>query len=167
MRKLLRYGALVDARNDSGHTPLHWAASMGHSDAVSMLLGAGADAKAETAASPHPTRGCARQVQDRSGACARRPECAHGGAAGGARDGADVSGRQWAPGTRRPTNPPLRRCSAASGPRDVFGTVLGGLSGTHRRPLRPDPALKHRRGRGQVLAERIRDAAGIRSRAIR
>ena len=46
--RLLRYGAQVNVLTSEAQTPLHWAASMGHSKIVRMLLEAGADPGIET-----------------------------------------------------------------------------------------------------------------------
>jgi hypothetical protein len=46
VRKLLRKGANVNARNEYGWTPLHWAALYGHADVVRLLLEHGAEVNA-------------------------------------------------------------------------------------------------------------------------
>ena len=49
VRVLLAAGARVDAADNNGHTPLHYAAEHGHADVVRALLEAGA--RADTASS--------------------------------------------------------------------------------------------------------------------
>ena len=46
--RLLRYGAEPNVVTDDGQTPLHWAASMGQSKVVRLLIASGADAGIET-----------------------------------------------------------------------------------------------------------------------
>jgi len=40
-------GADVNAKNDSGYTPLHWTAQNGHKEAVELLIAEGADVNAK------------------------------------------------------------------------------------------------------------------------
>ena len=48
MRILLAWGADVNARGEAGYTPLHEAASHGHSDVVDVLIAAGASKSSAT-----------------------------------------------------------------------------------------------------------------------
>ena len=51
---LLAHGAKVNARDDSGRTPLHWAALNGYCEVARVLIKHGADMKARTAAGETP-----------------------------------------------------------------------------------------------------------------
>jgi hypothetical protein len=48
VRELLRKGANVNARDENGTTPLHWAAFLGHVDVVRLLLERGAEVNARS-----------------------------------------------------------------------------------------------------------------------
>ena len=52
-------GADVDARNQDGYTPLHWAAMDGHVETAALLLDRGADLEARDAHGATPLHGAA------------------------------------------------------------------------------------------------------------
>ncbi|MDO5567232.1 MAG: ankyrin repeat domain-containing protein [Planctomycetia bacterium] len=47
IKALIAASAAVDAKQDDGWTPLHWAAKNGHVDAIKTLTAAGADVNAK------------------------------------------------------------------------------------------------------------------------
>ena len=54
MEWLLNFGADVDAQEEEGYTPLHFAVAGGHTRVLAMLLAAGADVNAPDATARTP-----------------------------------------------------------------------------------------------------------------
>ena len=59
VKKTLADGADVNAKDDNGWTPLHWAAGIGHKEVSEYLITMGADVNAKTSLGSTPLHGAA------------------------------------------------------------------------------------------------------------
>lgn len=132
LRRVLDAGAPIDAPDEAGRTPLHWAARYGNAEAVALLLDAGAQIDAADANARTPLHDAADYARLGAVACLLE--------AGSEVEAPDRLGRT-----------PLHLASAADSP-DVVAVLLDAGADHARRDELGWAAVHHAAGRGHAPA---------------